>query len=93
LPGERKASEREETLAGAKTLIEWRTGKLMRLTPTLLAHASNRRAAIACEIAMIKSLPFGLPGLRSGAANRRCWKRFAALKPRPARRAKRSGYL
>jgi chorismate mutase-like protein len=57
-PGERETGEREETLAGAKTLIEWRQ-EIDALDAELL-RMLNQRAAIACEIAMIK-VAFGLP--------------------------------
>ena len=57
-PGERTAGHEEETLAGEKTLIEWRQ-EIDALDADLLRMLS-RRAAIACEIAMIK-VAFGLP--------------------------------
>lgn len=58
LPGERKTGDSVETLAGEKTLIEWRQ-EIDALDADLLRMLS-RRAAIACEIAMIK-VAFGLP--------------------------------
>jgi chorismate mutase len=58
LPGERETGDREETLAGAKTLLEWRQ-EIDAIDAELL-RMLNQRAAIACEIAMIK-VAFGLP--------------------------------
>jgi chorismate mutase/prephenate dehydratase len=55
---ERKTGDRIETLAGEKTLIEWRQ-EIDALDVELL-RVLNQRAAIACEIAMIK-VAFGLP--------------------------------
>lgn len=58
MQSERKTSAREETLAGAKTLMEWRQ-EIDSIDADLL-RMLNQRAAIACEIALIK-VAFGLP--------------------------------
>ena len=58
LPSEQKTGDRVDTLAGTKTLIEWRQ-EIDALDADLL-RMLNQRAAIACEIAMIK-VAFGLP--------------------------------
>jgi len=55
---EQKTGGSLDTLAGAKTLIEWRQ-EIDALDAELL-RMLNQRAAIACEIAMIK-VAFGLP--------------------------------
>jgi chorismate mutase len=79
LPGEQKTGDREETLAGEKTLMEWRQ-EIDALDADLL-RMLNQRAAIACEIAMIK-VAFGLPAYDPGRESQ-VLEKIAAQNPGP----------